>query len=105
MSIQFKVGMQIRVKTRTKDNTFGTCIYELVDLYPNNTARFVMLHGTGASARPGYPVIDNLDAVLQNIADGITEIVPEADWAKNKGVASMKSEVQIPGRNGAGIEM
>jgi hypothetical protein len=105
MSIEFKKGMQIRVKTRTKENTFGTVVYEISEVLPNDVIRCVILHGTGPAARPGYPVTDTGAAILQNIADGITEIVPQADCAKNKAIATKKAEVYVPGRSGLGIEM
>lgn len=105
MNVTLKKGMQIKVKTKTKGDVFGTVVYEIADVLPNGDVRCVILHGTGPSARPGYPINDTVDAILQNIADGVTEIVPDTDRSKFKNLEKLGSEVKIAGRNGMGIEM
>jgi hypothetical protein len=81
-------GMLLRCKTTTKNDSFGTVLWEVVetDLQApekgretvNDGVRVVMLGGSGRSARAGLTVIDSEDHILRDIKAGITTIVPAA---------------------------
>ena len=74
------IGRYISVKTKTKDDVFGECLYQItgpiVDRQtPQGVKKFikvVMLGGTGPSARPGMVLWDELEGLEKNIQDGIT---------------------------------
>ena len=80
-------GTMIRVQTRTKNDVFGDCIYEIAetglpspekerrDAGKKDGVRCVMLGGDGPSARKGFIVIDSMEAIKRNISEGITEII------------------------------
>jgi len=81
-------GTLIRVQTRTKEDVFGDCMYEVVETgldapEPERKAagikdgvKCVMLGGSGPAARKGFVVIDSDEAIRRNIAEGITEVIP-----------------------------
>lgn len=80
-----KKGTIIRVQTRTKQDVFGDCMYEITKTglkAPEvgredkmDGVKCVMLGGTGPSARKGYVVIDSEEAIQRNITEGITVII------------------------------
>ena len=76
-------GTLLRVKTRTKDDVFGECLYEVVEVglsFPGRKVKdgvkCVILGGSGPAARRGYTVHDSVEAIERNITEGITTIVP-----------------------------
>jgi len=83
-----KKGTLIRVQTRTKEDIFGDCLYEILEtgITMQNPAnqeetvtdgvRCVMLGGSGPAAREGYEVMDRESTIERNIREGITEVVP-----------------------------
>lgn len=87
-------GTLIRVQTKTKEDVFGDCLYEIVEVgiamtNPNNKnetvkdgVKCVMLGGSGPSARKGYTVMDTVSTIEADIRTGITEIVPAAKRAE-----------------------
>jgi len=89
-----EVGTLIRVQTKTKEDVFGDCLWELAEVgltmknpaNPNETVtdgvKCVLLGGSGPKARPGYTVMDTEANIQANIRTGITEIVPEAQKAE-----------------------
>jgi len=106
MSIEFKKGMQIRVKTKTKDDVFGTVTYEITEVgLPNRGVVCSMLFGTGKAARQCFIVRDTEDKILQDISKGITEIVPESEHAKNKQNSGIHQPSSAARGRAMGIEM
>ena len=100
-----KKGTFIKVKTITKNDVFGTCIYEITETdmpcpycKGQDGLRAVMLGGTGPSARAGLVIGDCEKKIQQDIAKGITQQIP-ANQAQ-----AMKSfyESASAGRPGSG---
>jgi hypothetical protein len=103
-----KVGDCIKVKTRTKDDVFGECVYRVTEVgvwcphcKANDGIKFVMLGGSGPSARPGFPVVDCPARVRANMAEGITVVMTEAQAQQAVAFYGAKG-AQKPGRE---IEM
>ena len=77
-----EVGTLIQVKTKTKDNTFGEVVYEIVETGivqkggASDMVKAVMLGGNGPSARKGYTVFDSEANIRRDISAGITKIIP-----------------------------
>ena len=89
----FSIGDCIKVKTRTLNDVFGEVIYrvEAINLVcpeckGNDAIRFLMLGGSGPSARAGYPVVDCPERMKADIAKGnIQFLTPaEAEAAVNR---------------------
>lgn len=82
-------GMLIRVQTKTKNDVFGDCLYEIVEVgitmtNPANMTqtvkdgvKCVMLGGSGPAARKGYTVMDTASNIEANIRTGITEAIAQ----------------------------
>jgi len=78
-------GTIIRVQTRTQEDVFGDCMYEITETGLDSPekerdekdgVKCVMLGGTGPSARKGFVVIDSEERIQRDIASGITEVIP-----------------------------
>ena len=84
-------GMLLRVKTKTKNDTFGEVMYEVIQtgmpapekerLGQMDGLKVVMLGGSGPSAHAGLTLTDSESKINQDIASGITTIVPAAQKA------------------------
>ena len=82
-----KVGTLLRSRTRTKDDVFGEVLWEVTKTglsAPEKERKgqtdgvvCVMVGGTGPSARKGYMVVDSEAQIMQDVAAGITAVVPE----------------------------
>jgi len=80
-----KVGDCIRVQTRTLEDVFGVCYYEIVETGlrapekgredQNDGVKAVMLGGSGPSAREGITIIDSQHKIGGEIAAGIIEVM------------------------------
>jgi hypothetical protein len=80
-----KVGDAIKVKTTTKDDVFGECVYKVVEVglkcpfcKKDDGIRFSMFGGTGPAARPGYLVTDCPERVQNDIKRGVTVVLTSA---------------------------
>ena len=109
-----QVGDFIKVKTKTLRNVFGECVYKVLEVdLPSlekssrevgikNGIRFMMMGGTGPSARRGLEVVDSEERISQNIKDGITVIL-----SKEQGAAAEKyygeSQSKSPARMNTGV--
>lgn len=90
MSIQR--GTVIRVQTKTRDDVFGDCMYEIVEdglpaPEPSRAGQMdgvkcVMLGGSGPAARAGFSVIDSVFHIENDIRTGITQIVEAKEKAE-----------------------
>jgi hypothetical protein len=79
-------GMLLRCKTNTKNDTFGTVLWEVMETgvaAPERERQGIMdgvvvsmLCGTGPSAREGFVVVDSEDHIQRDIKAGITTIIP-----------------------------
>ena len=84
-------GTLIQVKTKTKDDTFGEVVYEIMETGliaadgGNDGVKAVMIGGNGPSARKGYTVMDTERNIRSDIAKGITKIVPRSRVGAIKG--------------------
>lgn len=63
----FKKGQYIKVKTKTLEDVFGECVYKVLETglpcphcedNPKHGVKFMMLGGTGPSARKGIVITD-----------------------------------------------
>lgn len=89
-----KKGTLIRVQTKTKEDVFGECLYEIAETglaAPEKERReagekdgvkCVMLGGSGPAARKGFTIIDSNAKIEHEIASGIIEVVPESNRAE-----------------------
>ena len=77
------VGQHIRVKTKTKDDVFGSVLYRLEQTgvhcphckSADDGMWFLMLGGTGPSATAGRKILDCQKNVERDIAAGVTVLV------------------------------
>lgn len=106
-------GTILRCRTKTKDNTFGVVLWEVLETgLPAPEAhrngqmdglKVVMLGGSGPSARAGLTLIDSEDHIQNDIREGVTAIVP----AENKDVllaqVQQKKATPMPRHGGTGV--
>ena len=99
-----KKGDCIKVKTTTKDDVFGTCIYRAEEIglkcpfcKGQDGIKFVMLGGDGPSARPGMVLVDCEQQIQSDMAKGITQMVnpkqavaPQVSGVKQHGVGGIE---------------
>lgn len=86
------VGMLLKVKTKTLQDVFGECVYEVAETglparEPHRKGmkdwvKCVMLGGSGPSARKGYVLFDSEADISQWVADGIVQILPSSKKAE-----------------------
>jgi len=106
-------GMLLRCKTKTVNDTFGTVIWEVLEVGLKAPERgrenfldgvkVVMLGGSGPSAREGLTIIDSEDHILKDIRDGITTVVPADQRATSLAQCQKKSAVAMPRHGGTGV--
>lgn len=79
------VGECIKVKTTTKDDVFGECVYRVVKTgifcpvcKENDGIQFVMLGGTGPAARSGMTILDCQKKILADMQHALTVILNPA---------------------------
>jgi hypothetical protein len=85
--MKIEKGMLLRVQTKTQEDVFGECMYEVTEVgLPapekgregiKDGVRCTMLGGSGPAARPGFTVQDSEMNINRNIAEGITTVVAE----------------------------
>jgi hypothetical protein len=106
--MKLSVGSCIKVKTKTVNDTFGECIYQVKEVgihcphcKGDDGIRFVMLGGSGPSARVGYPVIDCPQRIQVDIEKGITVVMDSAkaktaaEFYASKGFQSRRTEIEM----------
>jgi hypothetical protein len=91
--VTIEKGTLLRVQTKTFQDVFGECLYEVVDtgIKPPEKGRedemdgvkCVMLGGSGPAASEGRVIIDSEMTIRENVKTGVTTIEP----------ASKKSEI------------
>ena len=103
-------GMLLRVQTKTKEDVFGDCLYEILEVgitmknpgNPNQTVKdgvkCVMLGGSGPAARKGLTIMDTAGKIESDIRTGITEVVSEAKRAEIVGYYEDKAKDGTPRR-------
>ena len=106
-------GTILKSKTTTKNDMFGTVIWEVIEtgLKAPETGReqmtdgvkVVLVSGSGPSAKPGYAVIDSEWHIMQDIKNGITSIVPPDQLDSMKKQFQPKNEKSIPRHGGTGV--
>lgn len=104
-----KVGDCIRVQTRTLQDVFGVCYYEIVEVGLKSPekgreemdgVKAKMLGGSGPSARPGFLILDSQFKIGSEIASGVTEILSK-DAALKLLKATPQHKVVVPGEGGS----
>jgi len=103
------VGKFIRVKTTTKDDVFGECLYQITDETQSDSSgtiknKCVLLGGSGTAARPGMMVFDSLSVIEKNISDGITTLVDENTAEKLVAHYKKQADLGQAPRIGSGVE-
>jgi len=112
-NIMLTKGMILKSRTKTVQDIFGEVLWEVVEVgmpAPEKEragqmdgVTCVMLGGSGRAARKGYTVTDSEAQIAQDIANGITEIVPEAN--KQALVEHYEKQQGQPRKVGSGIEI
>lgn len=79
-------GMILRSKTNTKNDTFGTVMWEVLEVglqapekgreHCQDGVKVSMIGGSGPSAREGMTVIDSEEHIIGDIRAGTTTIIP-----------------------------
>ena len=73
-------GMRFSCQTKTNQDVFGKCVWEIIDIDAGSgKLQAKLVSGTGPSANVGRIVTDSIDRVEQEIASGISKIVPKTD--------------------------
>ena len=82
------VGDYIKVKTQTKDDVFGECVYKVVktglkcpECKGDDAIHFVMIGGTGPSACAGRTIVDCPQKIGREMQKGITVVLSPAQAA------------------------
>lgn len=98
-------GDCIKVKTRVKNDTFGTCFYEILETglpapekgRENETdgVKAMMLGGSGPAAREGLTVIDSQWNIGREIIEGIVEVLPSKQAALKELAVQPKASLQL----------
>ena len=104
----FQPGDCIKVKTKTLNDVFGEVVYRVEkvglkcpECKGQDAAQFTMLGGSGPSARAGYPIIDCLQRIRRDMANGITQLLTPA-----QALAAVKFyEAKVASKPGREIEM
>lgn len=79
-----KVGTIFKIKTKTLEDTFGECVYEIVETNipsknpedKSDLVKSVMLGGSGVSARSGMTFFDTEDDLRRWFEDGSAQVIP-----------------------------
>jgi hypothetical protein len=102
MSKELKIGDYIQVTTRTKDGTYGDCIYFIegpteekeINNRKKELTKCVMLGGSGPSAVGGLVIWDNLEEMSVNVDSGVIRIIPENEAKKIVDVYNNKNSMK-----------
>lgn len=102
MKVEIKVGLKIKVETKTFGNSFGICIWEIIQTgIPiekgyrkgrSDGVRVKLLGGSGTSAAPGLILFDSAEKLNDDIKNGIAKVISDKE-------ASGMSERYIVGPN------
>jgi hypothetical protein len=105
-----KVGDCLRVQTKTLEDVFGVCYYEVVETGlqapekgrqdQKDGIKAVMLGGSGPSAREGLTIIDSQFKIGGEIAAGIIEVM-DKEQALRLLRATPKQRPEVLGENTA----
>jgi hypothetical protein len=105
IKMDLKVGDCIRVQTKTRDDVFGVCFYEILEteIKPPERGReketdgikAVMLGGSGPAAREGVVIYDSWLKISQEIKSGIVEVMSKG--MAEKLLADTPKSSQKPG--------
>ena len=105
-----KAGDCIRVQTKTLQDVFGVCFYEIMEagiMAPEkgrekemDGIKARMLGGSGPSAREGLIIIDSQFKIDKEIASGIIEVMGK-EQAKRLLQVTPKRKSGVPGEGSA----
>ena len=99
-------GDCIRVQTKTLEDVFGVCFYEITETGiaspepGRDGVRAIMLGGSGPSARPGIEIIDSQMKIAQDIATGITEVMGKEQAQTLLRTMPKQTPSGVPGEGG-----
>lgn len=95
-------GTLLKTRTKTLNDVFGEVVWEVAETgmpAPEKErkgqmdgVRCVMLGGTGPSARPGFQVLDSEARIRDDIAAGITTVVPASEKERVLNVVKRQKE-------------
>lgn len=90
-----EIGNYIFVKTKTFNNSFGDCIYEIVGPFIEKECKklvkCVMLGGSGESAKKGLIVWDEIENINNNIKSKVIRIINKEEAEKVSNCFNNKS--------------
>lgn len=102
-----KAGECLRVQTKTLEDVFGVCFYEVIETglkapepgreKEMDGVKVMMLGGTGPSARAGIALIDSQKKIAEDIATGITEVMSKEQAQTLLSAAPKQSPGGVPG--------
>lgn len=106
-------GMILKCKTTTKNDVFGTVMWEVLETglqAPergreafNDGIKVIMLGGSGVSARAGLTIIDSEWHIENDIRAGVTTIVPREQKDVAMGQIRKATINTIPRHGGTGV--
>jgi hypothetical protein len=110
-------GMLLKSVTKTKNDVFGTCIWEIVEVGlpapeveragQKDGIKVKLLSGSGPSAKPGFTLIDSEWNIGRDIAKGTITIVSadkkDAMIAKYGPSKSVRGVSDMPRHGGTGV--
>jgi len=116
--VELKVGDVFRTQTKTKDDVFGDCLWQVKEVGLNAPERgreeetdgvlCVLLGGSGPSATAGREITDSQFNINTDISRGVTSILsPEQAKPLVENYERMKAQggVEAPRNPALGIEM
>lgn len=106
-------GTILKCKTTTKNDVFGTVMWEVVETGLQAPERgreafkdgvkVVMLGGSGPSARAGLTIIDSEWHIEQDVRAGVTTILPNSGKDAALGQIKKASINTLPRHGGTGV--
>jgi len=89
MEVEIKVGLKLKVETKTFANSFGTCIWEILQTGiridkgsrkgRSDGVRVKLLGGSGASVVPGHILVDSAEKLRDDIKNGIAKVISDKE--------------------------
>ena len=89
MKVEIKVGLKLKVEAKTFGNSFGICIWEIIQTGiliekgnrkgRSDGVRVKLLGGSGTSAAPGLIMFDSAEKLSEDIKNGIAKVISDKE--------------------------